>query len=420
MSHLWELGLVAVLIAINALFSGSEIALITLRPAQVQRLSTRGRAGRALARLAADPNRFLATIQVGITLAGFLASAAAAVSLAEPLVPMLAALGGAANIVAILLVTLVLTFFTLVFGELAPKRIALQHPEGWAMTIATPLDLLASATRPAVWALSASTNLVVRLFGGDPRRQGTDVTEEEIREMIATQVSMTEHEKQVITGALEVGDRTLREVVVPRQLVVKIATDTPAAEALQTLIDSGHSRAPVYQSAPDDIIGVVGMRDLVGRADTVAQATAPIPAFPESAGVLHTLRDLQRAHQQMAIVVDEHGGFEGIVTVEDLIEEIVGEIYDEYDRDIVGAAHREDGSLDLAGSFPVHDLIDLGIEVPEGPYTTLAGYLLEVLGHIPDPGEHIHIPGWRLTATQVTPTAIQRVHAARWLDETTE
>lgn len=150
MSHLWELGLVAVLIAINAVFSGSEIALITLRPAQIQRLGTRGAAGRALARLAADPNRFLATIQVGITLAGFLASAAAAVSLAQPLVPLLAALGSAANLVAILIVTLALTFVTLVFGELAPKRIALQHPEGWALAVASPLDLLASATRPAI------------------------------------------------------------------------------------------------------------------------------------------------------------------------------------------------------------------------------------------------------------------------------
>ena len=420
MSHLWELGLVAVLIAINALFSGSEIALITLRPAQVQRLSLRGRAGRALARLAADPNRFLATIQVGITLAGFLASAAAAVSLAQPLVPMLAFLGGAANVVAILIITLVLTYFTLVFGELAPKRIALQHPEGWAMAVATPLDLLATATRPAIWALSTSTNLVVRLFGGDPRRQGADVTEEEIREMIATQVSMTEHEKQVITGALEAGDRTLREVVVPRHLVVKLATDTPAAEALQALIDSGHSRAPVYQSSPDDIVGVVGLRDLVGREGPIASLISPIPAFPESAGVLHTLRDLQRARQQMALVIDEHGGVEGIITVEDLIEEIVGEIYDEYDRDVIGVARREDGSLDLPGSFPVHDLIDLGIEVPDGPYTTLAGFLLEDLGHIPDPGEQVRIPGWRLTATQVTQTAIQRVHAAPWLDEATE
>lgn len=238
--------------------------------------------------------------------------------------------------------------------------------------------------------------------------------------MIATQVSMTEHEKQVITGALEVGDRTLREVVVPRHLVVKLAADATATEALQALIDSGHSRAPVYQSSPDDIVGVIGLRDLLGREGPIALAVSPIPAFPESAGVLHTLRDLQRGRQQMALVVNEHGGFEGIVTIEDLIEEIVGEIYDEYDRDIIGAAHREDGSLDLAGSFPVHDLVDVGIEVPEGPYTTLAGFLLEELGHIPARGEHVQVPGWRLTATQVTQTAIVRVHAARWLDETTE
>lgn len=421
MSDLWELGLVAVLIAVNAVFAGSEIALITLRPAQVQRLSHRGRSGRALARLAAEPNRYLATIQVGITLAGFLASAAAAVNLAEPLVPLFSFMGGAAGIVAIILVTLVLTFFTLVFGELAPKRIALQHPEGWAIAVATPLNLLATAARPAVWGLSASTNLVVRLAGGDPTRQRNDVTEEEIREMVATQVSMTEHEKQIITGALEVGDRTLREVLVPRHLVEKVASDVTAPQALQHLLDTGHSRAPVYRaSSPDDIIGLVVLRDLIGRTGAVTGEMSPITAFPESAGVLITLRDLQRGRQQLAMVVDEHGGFEGIVTIEDLVEEIVGEIYDEYDKDVAAVIPREDGAVDLPGSFPFHDLVDLGIEAPEGPYHTVAGFMLEELGHIPDRGEHVHVPGWRLTATQVTPTSIVRVQAVPWLDESSE
>ncbi len=418
MSDFWELGLVAVLIVLNALLAGSEMALVSLRPGQVDRLATRGGAGRALARLSADPNRFLATIQIGITLAGFLASAAAAVNLSEPLVPLLAVFGGAAEVMAIVVVTLVLTFFTLVFGELTPKRIALQHPERWALIVSRPLDLLATAARPAVWMLSSCTNLVVRLFGGDPHVQRGEITEEEIRQMISTQVSLTAEEKQVITGALEVGDRTLREVRIPRHLVVKLPADLPAGDGLQQLLDSGHSRAPVFRESADDIIGVVGLRDLIGRSGTVEEAIGAIPAFPESASVLVALRDLQHARQQMAIVVDEFGGFDGIVTVEDLIEEIVGEIYDEYDRDVTAVARRADGSIDLPGSFPFHDLVDLGIEVPEGSYTTVAGFLLEELGHIPDPGEHIEVDGWRLTATEVTQTSIVRIEAKpRAVDE---
>ena len=408
----------AVLIVLNALLAGSEMALVSLRPGQVDRLATRGGAGRALARLSADPNRFLATIQIGITLAGFLASAAAAVNLSEPLVPLLAVFGGAAEVMAIVVVTLVLTFFTLVFGELTPKRIALQHPERWALIVSRPLDLLATAARPAVWMLSSCTNLVVRLFGGDPHVQRGEITEEEIRQMISTQVSLTAEEKQVITGALEVGDRTLREVRIPRHLVVKLPADLPAGDGLQQLLDSGHSRAPVFRESADDIIGVVGLRDLMGRSGTVEEAIGAIPAFPESASVLVALRDLQHARQQMAIVVDEFGGFDGIVTVEDLIEEIVGEIYDEYDRDVTAVARRADGSIDLPGSFPFHDLVDLGIEVPEGSYTTVAGFLLEELGHIPDPGEHIEVDGWRLTATEVTQTSIVRIEAKpRAVDE---
>ncbi len=219
MSDVWQIGLVLGLVAINAAFAGSELALVSLREAQLARLELASRGGRVLAKLARDPNRFLATIQIGITLAGFMASATAAVSLSERVVPLLEPLGDADEVMAIVLVTLVLTFFTLVFGELAPKRIAMQHTEGWALAVARPLDLLARIARPAVWLLSASTNIIVKLLGGDPSRQREDITEEELRDMIAAQESLTPDEQQVISGALEIGDRTLREVLVPRPRV---------------------------------------------------------------------------------------------------------------------------------------------------------------------------------------------------------
>lgn len=412
MSDSAQLGLVALLVATNALFAGSEIALISLRPPQVERLKERGGAGRALAALATDPNRFLATIQIAITLSGFMASATAAVSLAEPVVPLLSAFGNAAEGAAVVLVTLVLTFFTLVFGELAPKRIAMQHAEGWALAVARPLDALATASRPVVWALSVSTNLVVRIAGSDPSRQRDDMTEAEIRDIIAAQPSLTSEEKQVITGALEVGERTLRQVLVPRTAIFAIDADTPVPEALTLVLASGHNRVPVYRQDPDRILGVVQLRSLVEAGTGVAGDVArPLPAFPESAEVLPTLRELQRERQQMGLVVDEHGGIAGIVTIEDLVEEIVGEIYDEHDRDVAGALHRPDGGIELPGTFPVHDLVDLGIEAPRGSYTTVAGLVMDRLGRVPDAGDQVELGEWTLEVAAVDRATVTRLTA---------
>lgn len=413
MADFWQLGLVVALIAVNALFAGSELALVSLREAQVSRLESESSAGRVLARLARDPNRFLATIQIGITLAGFLASATAAVSLAERVTPLLAALGDADEVVAIILITLVLTFFTLVFGELAPKRLAMQHAERWALSVARPLDVLASVTRPAVWLLSASTDLVVKVLGGDPTRRRVDITEEELRDMIAAQDTLTVDEQQVISGAMEVGDRTLREVLVPRSRVFSLAGDTAVAVAIEKFVESGHVRAPVYRDSLDDLIGVVHVRDLIGKDGEVNAVVKPVPTFPESMLVLGALRELQRTRQQMAVVADEHGGVEGIVTIEDLVEEIVGEIYDEYDRDLLAVTRGPDGSLRLSGAFPVHDLVDLGIRLPEGHYTTLAGVILERLGRIPEAGEHVEVDGWRLEVVEASPVAILSVRVSR-------
>ncbi|MEX2032068.1 MAG: hemolysin family protein, partial [Dehalococcoidia bacterium] len=377
MSDLWQIALVAGLVALNAVFAGSELALVSLRPGQVERMGKRGGSGRAVARLAVNPNRYLATIQIGITLAGFLASATAAVSLAEPLVPAFEVFGGGAEVVAIIAVTLVLTFVTLVFGELAPKRIAMQHPEGWSLVVGRPLDILATAARPAVWLLSAATNTVVALAGGDPSRQREDVTEEELRDMVAAQVSLSPDERQVISGALEVGDRSLRQVLVPRRAVFALPAATPVSEALPQIVASTHSRVPIFRTTPDTIFAAVQLRQLIGQDGVLGDFATPVLSLPESSSVLGALRAMQRRRQQMALVVDEYGGIVGLVTTEDLVEEIVGEIYDEDDRDVVAVARRPDGSVDLPGTFPIHDLVDLGIiDVPEGAYATVAGLIL--------------------------------------------
>jgi magnesium and cobalt exporter, CNNM family len=407
---LLQLGLVAVLVALNAGFAGSEIALISLREGQLQRLEQQHETGRVLAHLARDPNQFLSTIQVGITLAGFLASAIAAVSLAEPLVEPLGFLGAAAEASAIVLVTLVLTFVTLVFGELAPKRVAMQRAERWALMAVRPLNAIARLARPVIWLLGASTDLVVRVMGGDPSRRREDVTEEELRDLVASQTAFSPEQRTIISGAFEIGHRTLREILVPRRDVKVLDADQPATEGVDRLITLGHSRAPVVHGDLDDVVGVVHLRDLVGADGTTGDRAHAAMALPESIGVIDALRTMQTQRQQLAIVVNEYGGGEGIVTVEDLIEEVVGEIYDETDRDILAVVRQPDGTLVLPGRFPVHDLTDLGVEVPEGDYATVAGLLLTHLGHIPEqPGETVHVGRWRLEVAEIQDRAITRV-----------
>jgi putative hemolysin len=407
-----EIGLVLVLVVVNAGFAGSEVALISLREGQLQRLEQEGGRGRLVAQLARDPNQFLSTIQIGITLAGFLASAAAAVSLAEPLVPLLDFLGGAAELVAVLLVTVVLTYLTLVVGELAPKRIALQRPEPWAKRAARPLALISKLTRPAVWLLSRSTDLLVRLAGGDPNLQRETVTEEEVRDLVATRATFSPQHRTILVGAFQIAERRLHDVLVPRRDVVALAANASVQEAIRKLVTTTHGRAPVYRGDLDEIVGIVTLQDLIDASGRVADHARPALALPESMGVLDALRRLQAERQQLAIVINEYGGTEGIVTLEDLLEELVGEIYDEFDPDSSAIRRQPDGSVLLPGSFPIHDLPDLGLSLPEGPYTTVAGLVLDRLGHLPDKGETVQVDGWRLEVLAVERHAITRLRLA--------
>jgi putative hemolysin len=404
-----EIGLVLLLVVINAAFAGSEVALISLREGQLRRLEQEGGTGRLVAQLARDPNQFLSTIQIGITLAGFLASAAAAVSLAEPLVPLLGFLGRAAEPAAVVLVTIVLTYLTLVVGELAPKRIALQRSEGWARRAARPLRVVSIVTRPAVWLLSESTDLLVRLAGADPGRQREEVTEEEVRDMIASDGVFRPDQRRILSEAIEIAERRLSDVLVPRRDVVAFPEDTPVPEALRVLVGTTHGRAPVYRGDLDDVLGLVTLQDLVGAEGRVAECVRRVVALPESMRVLDALRRLQAEREQLAIVLNEYGGTEGIVTVEDLLEELVGEIYDEFDPDSRDLQPQPDGSIVLPGQFPVHDLPDLGVNLPEGPYATVAGLILDRLGRIPAEGDAVEIDRWRLEVLEVERRAIVQV-----------
>lgn len=411
-----DVALIGLLVMLNAVFAGSEMALISLREGQLKALEREGgqRAMR-LVRLARDPNRFLATIQIGITLAGLLASATAAVSLAEPLVPRLGVLGPAAEPLSIAGVTLVLTFLTLVFGELAPKRLAMQQALPWALIVAKPLDLISTLSRPAVAILGMSTDLVVRLFGGRSDAAADELSQGELRDLVTSHASLSAEQREIISGALDLHERILREVLVPRGSVFSLPGDATVSEARTAMAQAGHSRAPVtHGNHLDDVVGVVHWGSLVVGDDALVRTVAtPAMVLPDTARISNALRQFKAQRQQMAIVIDEHGAVDGIVTLEDLLEEIVGEIYDETDRDTIGIEPAEDGSLTLPGTFPIHDLVDLGVhfESPiSGDYATVAGLVLRHLGRIPDkPGDVVALEGWSIEVLDVVHHAVTQV-----------
>jgi len=308
---------------------------------------------------------------------------------------------------------LVLAYLTLVFGELTPKRIAMQHAEKWGLFAARPLAVMSVLTRPAVALLSWSTDMAVRVLGGDPNAGRDEVTQEELRDLVATQHRFTPHQRLIIDGAFEIAERTLQAVLRPRRDVFVLDAEAPADQALAALAASGHSRAPVADGSNlDHVVGIVHLRDMLGGADRPTRGVAqPMFALPEGARVLDALHELQVRRAQMALVVDEHGAAAGIITMEDLIEELVGEIYDETDRDVVGLRRLDDGSIELPGQFPVHDLGDIGIsDVPDGPYATVAGLVLSVLGRLPEgPGDSVEISGWTFEITGLKRRAITDV-----------
>lgn len=415
MSRYWfDIGLITVLLLLNGLFAGSELALVSLREGQLRTLErSSGRRERALVRLARDPNRYLGTIQLGITLAGYLASATAAVTLAQPLVPALTFLGGAAEAVAIASVTVVLAAVNIIVGELVPKRLAMQYPARWALLVASPLDRLATVTSPMVWLLSRATDVLVRILGGRSESSDGQLSAEELQELVAVQRVLTPEQREMIAGALEIHERVLREILIPRRSVVALPSDVSLQEARTLLVSSGHSRAPVVRSRDlDEVIGVVHLRDLLVEQGSLESAVRPILEIPDSLPVSEALRRFKAEREQFALVVDERGGSAGIVTLEDVLEEIVGEIYDETDRDVSAAQWMPDGTIALPGSFPIHDLEDLAVrleDAPPGDYATVAGLVLMALGRIPAAGEKVTLADWSVEVSGMDGNAITEV-----------
>jgi putative hemolysin len=412
---------VIALVLIEALFVATEISLVSLRDSQVSALATRGRRGAAVARLTADPNRFLAAVQIGVTLTSLLSSAYGAVTLSHAAADGLRGLGAGprlADVIGFLLVTIAISFVTLVLGELAPKRLALQRAESAAQVAAPTLDRFARLMRPAIWLLSVSTNLVVRMLGGDPHATRESIGEEELRGLVTSHESIGRDERLLIDEVFTAGGRRLREVLVPRTEVELLDAGISVAQAWQIARAGPHSRYPVVRGSADDVVGFVHIRDLVtvraegdARTTRVGDLIRPVMMLPDGKNVLAALSEMRRERQHLAIVVDEYGGTAGIVTLEDLVEEVVGDIRDEYDVERSASRRLRGGDIVVDGLLNTGDFAEeAGIALPEGPYETVGGYVMAALGHLPALGESVDLDdGIRLTVDELDGRRVARV-----------
>ena len=421
MNDIWlNVAMVFVFVMIGGLFAGAEIALVSLREGQVKALAASGRRGRAVQKLLEDPNRFLAAVQVGVTVAGFFSAAFGASTLAAPVADWLVGLGlqeGLAGTLALVLVTIAISYVSLVVGELTPKRLALQRSEGFALIVASPLNKIALLFRPIVWLLSKSTNVLVRILGGDPRVSGESISQEELRDLVTAHESLTSDERRLIGEVFRAGDRDVREVMTPRTEVTFLESSMTASRAAKLVADSNWSRYPVVGRDQDDVIGFVHVRDLflpshpAGRAATVGDLARPVVRLPGTARVLVALSEMRRENQHLAIVADEYGGTDGIVTLEDLIEEVIGEIYDEYDAEVApGARELPGGPREVDGLLNLDDFYEATrLRLPDGPYETVAGYVLAVLGRLPELDDTVDVEGRTIRVVELDGRRIARL-----------
>ena len=391
-----------ILIGLNAFFAASEIAFISLNDNKIEKQAKEGnKKAKQIEKMLESPSKFLATIQIGITLAGFLSSAFASDTFADMLAPNLNNLIPIGievwENISIIIITIILSFFTLVFGELVPKRLAMKNYEKIAFATIGIIRAIAILTAPFVKFLTLTTNAISKLFGVGENEQEI-VTEEEIKMMIdqgEENGTIEEEEKELINNVFEFNDITVSEIMTHRTDIFAVDVNMSGEEVLQKIIedDCKHSRIPVYEDTIDEIIGVLYVKDLIKNVNKKSFKIKNIMKeayFVSQSKLINELfRELQKNKKQIAIIVDEYGGTAGLITMEDILEEIVGDIYDEYDDIEEEYEKIDDNTYIISGSMPIYDVNKLlGVEIPEGDYDTLSGYLQEELGRIPEEEEN--------------------------------
>lgn len=397
-----------ILTIINGFFSMSEMALTTAKRAVLEHEAEEGdrRAARAVA-VAADTDEFLATIQVAITLVGFASSAVASTSLSDPLAHWLMSFGFAplsaiARGLAPVIITVAVAFVSIVIGELVPKRIGLANAENVSKQVVGTLSVFQTIAHPVVWLTGACADGLARLLRIKSADDRQNVSEEEIKYMVSEQDDLLDEEKRMIHEIFDLGDTVAREVMVPR-VDIQMAEDTQTvAEVLDAMRDTGFSRMPVYHEDPDSIAGIAHIKDLIepslaGKGDdSIASYLRDATFVPDTKDLLPLLSEMQTAHEQIVIVVDEYGGTAGIITIEDIVEEIVGEIEDEFDPDNKYLTRLSKREWLVDGRFSCDDAVELGWPIEESDdYETIAGWILELCDSVPDIGEVFEVKGYK-------------------------
>jgi putative hemolysin len=425
-----ELLVIVILTIFEGFFVAAEIALVSIRRSRVEQLVDEGSQGaRRVRRLLDEPGRFLAVCQLGLTFIGFFASAYAAVSLSDQLTTLLVGWGmdhGTASGIALLVVTILLSLFTIIFAELVPKTLALAHAERFAITLSLPIDFLGRALKPVIAFLTWVTSGIVRLFGAEVSSDA-QITAEELRLIVergGEQGILEAEEEQMINAVIELGDQRVHEVMVPRIHMITLAADASLDDAIDKVIEEGHSRIPAYEGTIDEIVGILYAKDLlpflkgsVSERPSLRSILRTPVFVPESMSVDDLLHELQRRKVHLAVVLDEYGGTAGLVTIEDLLEEIVGEIQDEYDEEepLIVKISNDEARID--GRAAIDDLeelfdTDLGLD-DEDQYDTVGGLIYHRIGGVPKPGDRVQVDGMTLTVETTDGKRVGKVLVVR-------
>lgn len=403
--------LVLFFIIVAGIFVAAEIALISLRESQLRQMEASGinpkRTAR-LAKLTQNPNRFLAAAQVGVTFCGFLSAALGSERLGSsfviPILERWSVSHGLSTAISLVFVTLLIAYVSLVLGELVPKRLALYRTEKIALAAAPSIDRIAHVFRPVIWLLSKSTDAIVKLFGLKPQEIRSEISEAELVDLVTGHAALSDEERDIVEDVFSAGDLVLHEIMVPRTEVDFLDVGLTLAEAKAVAIRTAHSRYPVTRGSSDEVIGFLHVRDLLNTREedmnkTLLDIMRPVIFLPGTKGVLPALTELKVKRAHLAIVLDEYGGTDGIVTLEDIVECFIGDIEDEYDE-----PENEVTAQPRTGDFEIDALISLedlreqtGIELPQGPYETAGGFVMHFLGRLPVVHDVIAIPGARIT-----------------------
>ena len=417
-----------ILTVFNGIFSMSEMAVVNANKIRLEHDASEGdkRAKRALA-LSSDSGSFLATIQVAITLVGFASSAFASTNLSDPLSGWMSGFGFApltaiAPTLAPVIITLIVSYLSIVIGELVPKRIALSNADGVSKSVAGFLTVFKKIAKPLVWLTSASANAISTVFHIKSADERQTVSTDEIKYMVEEQDEMSDEEKRMVRDVFDLADSKARDVMIPRVDVTTVSEDDAVGTVLDTMMRTGYSRIPVYNSNPDHIIGIAHIKDLVNgilsgdvsEKDRIGDHVRTAEFVPDTKDVLPLLTEMRGAHSHIVIVVDEYGGFAGIVTIEDIVEEVVGEIADEFDPDHKYVNQIDENEWIIDGRYPCDDANELGWPIEESDaYSTVAGWLLELSDALPDVGDVITVDGYTFKVSQVRGQRISQIRVTR-------